>query len=221
MRNYRNLYLGLFFMSAFVLASCAASTDITATWNNPDVEDAAYGNILVTAMVDDISARQNLEDELAEELKERGVMVTKSLNLFPPKMRDEKMGSKEELLNAIDENNFNGVITITLIDKETETRYVPGNYAYSPVSTYGYYGNFWGYYNNWYPQVYNTGYYDVDREYFLETNLYDAESEKLVWSAQSQTVNPETLENLTEDYSQKIVRYMENESLVGANKNIN
>ncbi|GAA5036925.1 hypothetical protein GCM10011506_32700 [Marivirga lumbricoides] len=214
MKNYKTLSISLLGI-LFLLGSCAPSTDITATWNNPDVEDDALGNILVTAMVDDVSARQNLEDELARELMERGISVTKSINLFPPSMRNEKMQDKEALLNAIEENNFDGVITVALIDKETDTRYIPGNYAYSPVNTYGYYGNFWGYYNNWYPQVYNTGYYDVDKEYFLETNLYNAESEKLVWSAQSQTVNPETLENLTEDYSEKIVRYMENESLVG------
>lgn len=220
MRNSRNLFTQfVMFSTLLLMTGCAGSTNIVASWDNPEIADQKYNNILVTAMVADISTKQSLEDDLVDELKERGVETTKSLNLFPPKLRDEKMRSKEELLNAIEENQFDGVITVTVIDQENEARYVPGNYPYSPVNSFGYYGTFWGYYNFWYPQVYNTGYYDIDRTYFLETNLYDAKSEKLVWSAQSKTVDPATLETFTENFSEKIIKSIAEKNLLQTNMN--
>jgi len=222
MKNYRNLIAQLVIIGGLVIMTgCATSTNITASWDNPDIKNETYSNVLVTAMVDDISARQNLEDELVEELKKSGIDATKSLDIFPPKLKEEEMRSKDELLNAIEENRFDGVLTIAVIDQENDVQYVPGNYPYTPMNTYSYYGTFWGYYNYWYPQMYNTGYYDIDKTYFLETNLYDAESEKLVWSAQSKTVNPVSLETFTENFSEKIIDSIEKENLLGTDKNMN
>ncbi len=164
-----------------------------------------------------MSTREILEDELAMQMRSKGVRVSQGMNLFPPQLRDEKMGSKEDLLDAINENKFDGIITVTLIDSETETRYIPGNYAYAPVSRYGYYGNFWGHYNTRYTAAYDPGYYDTTREYFLETNLYDAQTEKLIWSAQSKTINTGSIENFSEDYSTRITEKLADENLISAN----
>lgn len=214
MKNHKSLFLHFAFISSlFIMTGCASNTNITASWDNPDVGEKSYSNVFVTALVDDISARQKLENELVRELQEQGLQAAKSLDIFPPKLGDEKMRTKEELLDAIEENKFDAVITVALIDQENEARYVPGNYPYAPVTAYGYYGTFWGYYNYWYPQMYAGGYYDVDRSYFLETNLYDASSEKLVWSAQSKTVNPISLETFSEDYAAKIIESMKKENL--------
>ncbi|SMG12601.1 hypothetical protein SAMN05661096_00523 [Marivirga sericea] len=62
--------------------------------------------------------------------------------------------------------------------------------------------------------MYSSGYYDINKTYFLETNFYDAESEKLVWSAQSKTVNPISLEDLTQDFSKKIINRIEDQNLI-------
>lgn len=210
-------YILFAFVGSLMLTACGPATNITATWNNPDLNVDAFENVLVTAMVSDVAARQLLEDELALQLRAKGAQVTQGMNLFPPELRDEKMGNEEELLNAINEKKFDGIITVTLIDKDTDTRYVPGNYAYAPVSRFGYYGNFWGYYNTWYPAVYDPGYYNTTRQYFLETNLYDATTEKLVWSAQSETINPGSVENFSEDYSKRITKKLIEEKLVSAN----
>jgi hypothetical protein len=196
------------------MTGCASSTSIIASWNDSDIKNGDYSNILVTAMVDNIKVQKSLEDELAEELNDKRVKANKSLNIFPPELSDENMRSKEELLAAIEENGFDGIITVALIDKESEARYVAGSYPYAPLNNYGYYGTFWGYYNYWYPQMYNTGYYDINKTYFLETNFYDAESEKLVWSAQSKTVNPTSLKDLTQDFSKKIINSIENQTLI-------
>ncbi|MDX1373251.1 MAG: hypothetical protein R3321_12310 [Nitrososphaeraceae archaeon] len=129
-------------------------------------------------------------------------------------LEEDRQNSKEELLDAIQKNKFDGVITINLIDKESETQYVPGQAVYTPTRTYSYYGSYWGYYNYWYPQVYRTGYIDVEKNYFLETNLFDAETEKLSWSAQSKTVDPVSLESFSEGFAQKIAADLKEDKLL-------
>src|SRR5690606_23752299 len=108
------------------------------------------------------------------------------------------------------------ILTVALIDKETETRYVPGNAGYAPMPRFGYYGTFWGYYNTWYPTLYSPGYYEGEKVYFIETNLYDADTEELLWSAQSETYNPRNLPDFASTFADVVVSRMERDDLLNA-----
>ncbi|MBK6264422.1 hypothetical protein JKA74_05185 [Marivirga sp. S37H4] len=214
----KHFHKSLFFVLGIFLlmVSCGPTTRVTGSWTNPEVpQQRKYSDILVTAMIDNVNVRQSIESELKNELSNEGVKVTRGFDLFPPSLRDEKMGSKEDLLDAIGQNGFDGILTVALIDKETETRYIPGTYIYAPISRFGYYGNFWGYYNHWYPQVYDRGYYAEDKRYFLETNLYDADSERLIWSAQSETVNPKSILSFSTEFAEMIKNNLKEENLLG------
>jgi hypothetical protein len=76
------------------------------------------------------------------------------------------------------------------------------------------YGGFYTYYNYWYPYLYDPGYYVTDKTYFLETNLYDVNTEELIWSAQSQTVNPASIDEFAKEYPKKLVARMESDGLL-------
>ena len=52
--------------------------------------------------------------------------------------------------------------------------------------------------------MYDPGYYTTDKSYYLEANLYDVESEQLVWSAQSETTNPANLEAFARTFAMVI-----------------
>ena len=79
---------------------------------------------------------------------------------------------------------------------------------------FGYYGTFWGYYNTWHPTLYSPGYYQEDKVYFIETNLYDAETEQLLWSAQSETYNPSSLTIFAKTFADVVVSRMQQEDLL-------
>jgi hypothetical protein len=78
--------------------------------------------------------------------------------------------------------------------------------------SYGY-GGYYGYYNYYYPQVYSPGYYSVDKTYYLETNMYDIASDKLVWSVQSEASNPTNLSDTFKSYSYMLIKHLQNEGL--------
>ena len=144
-----------------------------------------------------------LENELAFRAKQRGIKATVSHDVFIQTFSKEDMPEKETIISTIQETGSETIFTVSLLDKETSTRYVPGTTTYYAPYGYGYahYGGFYGYYSAVYPVVYDPGYYTTDKTYYIESNLYDAKTEKLLWSAQSQTLNPSDLEQFTNDYA--------------------
>jgi hypothetical protein len=190
-----------------LLTGCRPATEVTATWTNPQAQEINYNNVLVFAITERVSVKQSLETALAEELRAEGINASTSIEEFPPRLRDQAIESKSDMMEIIEGNRYDAVLTVAIVDEETETRYVPGAGArpWAPMGRFGYYGNFWGYYNHWSPFMYDPGYYQEDKIYFIETNLYDASTEQLVWSAQSESMNPNRLESLSDQLAEVTV----------------
>ena len=203
----------LFLVSLWILTACSPSTEITASWKNPDNREKK-ANILIAALTHDMAAKATVERELETALKKTKLDVTKSATLFAPNFTDNISKDKAVLLSKIRENGNDAILTITLLDQQTDTRYVPGSATYAPTVRYGFYGGFYSYYNYYYPTVYDPGYYTQDKTYFLESNLYDADTEALLWSAQSQTYNPTNLDQFAEEFAKITVARLKSEGLI-------
>ncbi len=205
--------------AAFTIA-CKPSTEVTASWRNPDFLPAeSAGNIetiFVTAMTDRTHVRQKVEHDLASALTDAGFKTIKAIEALPPKFTSDEDPDKKKLLEQIRGTGAQAILTVALIDEETETRY-NSDYSYAPVPRFGFYGTFLGYYNNWYPTLNSPGYYRQDKVYFIETNLYDTKTEKLLWSAQSKTYDPRSLESFSENFAEVVVDKMHDEGLLGRN----
>jgi len=198
-------------------ASCSSSTRITASWKNPDVSATPANeshSVFIAALIRNMEVRTKLENALADAAAKRNIKAVKSTSVFPPDFY-QKLPSKEQLMSHIKQANVDAILTVSLINKESETHYVPGSgYAYAPYPRFGWYGGFYPYYNYWYPFLYDPGYYVTEKTYFLETNLYNAENGNLIWSAQSQTVNPSSIDNFVKDYPKKLVQQMIKDGLL-------
>lgn len=205
-------------MTAVCFVACSPATQITGSWKNNDAQATAteIQTILVTALTPRVNARQNVENDLARALEQKGYRTIKSMEVLPPTFTNGDKPDKEELLSRIENTGADAILTVALIDEETESRYVPGNAGYAPMPRFGYYGTFWGYYNTWYPTLYSPGYYEDDKVYYIETNLYDADTEELLWSAQSETYNPTSLPDFASDFAEVVVARMEKEDLLNA-----
>jgi hypothetical protein len=198
------------------LATCKPTTEITGSWKNANVNAGTtkINRILVTALTARTNARQTVENDVAAALEKKGYETVKSIEVLPPTFTDGEKPDKNELYSKINETGADAILTVALLNKETENRYVPGNYNYAPIPRFGYYGTFWGYYNTRYPTLYSDGYYEEDEVYFIETNLYDAKTEELLWSAQSETYNAGSLASFAEDFAEVVVTEMEEEGLL-------
>lgn len=205
----------LYALLIFSLAACQPATEITGSWKNTQAtaNTERINTILVTALTARTNVRQQVEGDIAAALEKRGYKTVKSFDVLPP-FTEGKTPDKDALFSKINETGAHAIMTVALIDKETENRYVPGGAGYTPIPRFGYYGSFWGYYNNWYPTLYSPGYYEEEKIYFIETNLYDARTEDLLWSGQSETYNPSSLDSFSRDFAQVVVSKMENDGLL-------
>lgn len=211
----RSVYI--LFTLALILASCGSSTSISESWTNEaKLNSKSYNSVFIVALTGNMAAKTLIEDELAFYAEKNCTKAIKSHELFPATFTKKNVPEKEALLKIIQQSGADAIFAVSLLDKETETRYVPGTtnyaYGYNPLS-YSYYGNFYGYYNTMHPIVYDPGHYTTDKIYYLESNLYDAETGELLWSAQSKTYNPSSLESFTQDYTEALIKRLEKDGL--------
>ncbi len=197
-----------------VAGACSPGSQITGSWKNTRIE-ARYDNIMVAGLTQNIEAKSTIENDLLMALTEKGVTVFKSIDAFPHTFTKDV--SKEEMLSKIRKQGADAILTVTLVDKQTESRYVPGNYGYAPMPMYN---RFWGYYNYWGPTMYSPSYYTQDRIYYMETNVYDAKTEELVWSAESETYNPENLSGFSPELAKIIASKLVKDGIVVPGKKI-
>ncbi len=184
-----------------VLQGCM-STKFQASWKAPDYDGKAYSKVLVLALSDNVANRSTIEDELTHFLNLKGVSTFSGADVLP---YDRNIIPKEkgEIKKRLVKNGYDAVITIGLKDVKEETHYVQGTGYYNPMS-YGYYGSFYGYYPHMYGSVYQPGYYSTTEMIYLETNLWDVSSGKLVWSGQSKSTGQSTVDKTANAYARAV-----------------
>ena len=191
------------------LSNCSTSTKITGSWVDPTVKQQPkqINSIFIASLSRKIDFRTKLENALAAQAEQRNIKVIKSAEFFTPEFYQTKP-SKEVLMSRIRQTGVDAILTVSLIHKDSETRYVPGTRNYYPAPVFGWYGNFYRYYNYWYPTFNDPGYYVTDKIYFMETNLYDLKTEKLIWSAQSESINPGSVDSFVKNYPVLLMKQM-------------
>jgi len=145
-----------------------------------------------------------LEEEMGIAAAKQGFEVARSWDYFPPTFENKNPPSRETMIQKIRSLECDLIFTINLTDKKSETRYIPNSMGfYGPYPGYGMY--FWGFYSYWYPFFYDQGYYVTDRYYFMEGNLFDTKTESLIWSVQTKTINPSSIEDFSKTLIQTLL----------------
>jgi hypothetical protein len=201
-----------FLILASLMMGCGPSQKITGSWSDPDAKSMGpYQKIFVIVLAQNPDNNFYVEMQTARTLITRGFKVVKSNDIFPPKFSAVKDFTKDELTAAIKRTGCDAVLSLAVLDSKEVESYNPGT-AYYPMN-YGYYGNFNGYYNHYYPQVYTPGYYSVDKTFYIEANMYDVASDKLLWSIQSEAKNPSSLTEWYKGYSTMLINHLKSQGL--------
>jgi hypothetical protein len=200
--------------SLLTLLACTPGMKTTSSWTNKEVvaaaKDKGYKTIFISVITSKLELRTKMEASLAEAAEKRGYVAIKSIDKFPPITNDKP--SKDVILSIIRKTGADAIFTTAVVDKQAETRYVPGT-TYAPYPGFGYYGSFYGYYGNAWGYS-SPGYYTTDKTYFLESNLYDAATETIIWSVQSKVYNPTSIEKSAKQYTALMIEQLEADGLL-------
>jgi len=204
-----NVFLRNGFLISLVLmltASCA-STKTLHVWKDEGYKQK-LGKTLIIVIAELDYMRNHFEDVLALRLGDRGIDAIPSNKVIP------QLGAKldrEAIAAKVRELGAENVVVARAISKDEYSRLIQGGVYFVPV----------GYYSGWYP-FYADSFSIVavsgaayDAEFFtIVTNIYDVQSEKLIWSYLSRVKVETSREGAINPFIETIMKQLESSKLL-------
>lgn len=196
---------GLSILVVMLVAACT-TTQLTAVWKDPSYQTRP-ARIMVVGVARNPVNRRLFEDEFVRQLKARGTDAIASYTV----VSDEHQVDQDAIAKKVAERGADTVLITRLVSKKIVQVYVPGTPYYPPP----YYGSWPDYYGYGYRYMYTPGYIAEDEYAVIETNLYEAKSNKLIWAASSETGINDSNQNLIQTYISVMVNNMIGLGLLG------
>ncbi|HEX5055474.1 MAG TPA: hypothetical protein VFX02_03150 [Gammaproteobacteria bacterium] len=191
-----------FSMCALLCLSACTSTFVSS-WRAPDAQPLQVGGAKVAAavMAQDGPSRRMAEDTLAQEISKHGAQGVALYTLVP----DTDLSDEGEVRSELEQAGVAGLVIMRPVGVDKEVVATP-----SAGPTYpGYWGGYhYGWANPW-PSGIHT-----NTIVYVETQVYSLDQNKLVWSGQSKTTNPQQVDNLVEELAAATAKELERQGLL-------
>ena len=200
MKKLRQISFFLVLIALFLVCSCATTT-MTNVWRDPTYQGPVK-KVLVIGIGQKKAAQRFFEDEFVRQLRENGTDAVAGYTGLPYDQAIDKdfIAAKARELGA------ETVLVTRPVGSKTERTYVPGQ-VYAVPGPYHRWGSYYGY-------AYSPGYVVEDEYVFVETNLFDVPTEKLIWSAQSETVVSSTNQELIKSFVKIMIAKLSSDKMI-------
>jgi hypothetical protein len=200
---------------AFLVAACA-STRLVSTWRAPDHVGAPLKKIAVFVLDRDENMRRFAEDQAVRSLP-GGTSGLASYRLFETPEQDI-----EKIKGRLARDGFDGILMARTVSVDKTKEYVPpqtitvptGPILVGPVvnakTLEVYYPYVWGYSYQTLP-----GYTAETTTIIVETVLYRLPDGEAVWSAVSETRNPQSKLEMVQEMTRLVEQQLAKEGLIG------
>ena len=210
----RFLFGGVAIYCAWVLTSCA-STQMTKVWRDSQYTGGPLQKIAIIIVNKDDLARRTVEDETAGSLAGGRTQVVPSYTVVEKLVKDDTT-----IKNTLLAQGFDGALVGRLAAIVEDKTYVPpatyvtfgGPYMGAGPA----FGTFGGYYGYAYSVAYDPGYTRVDTRVVVETILYKLPEAKPIWTGTTESMNPNSREELVENISRLVGKELRSEKLIDA-----
>lgn len=207
MKISTKLFGALSIILLFLITSCA-STKVVNEWKDPNLTTKKFKKIMVIGVAKQPPQRRSYEDEFVRQLQAKGVKAIASHTLIP---RD-KMRDRDTITQNIEGLGVDGVI-ITRLKEVNDKKQFFGEKDKIPYDNYN---NMYEYYNSSFvmaPSSHSrnpTNY----QKFGFESNLYDTETEKLVFSLVSNTYAQDNIQERLGSYIKTVVTKLSQNNLL-------
>ena len=185
----------------FFLISCATTT-LTSVWKDKNYHGKPNNIIIIMVSKSQIT-RELVEGEFVAGLEARGNNAVASYKFI----QLDRLTDRSFIESKIQGTGADAVLISRLVDRKTIETYDPGVIYGLP----DFYYDWWGYYEY---VVVTPGYTDETQVLFVETNLYDIKTEKLIWSARSETEVTEGDQQLIKTFVKVMIEKLASEGIV-------
>ena len=186
--------------------SVSAAPTFLDVWKSPEVSRLDFKGKTVAALVitDNQSLQMSGEEALARELTARGGTGLPTYRFVPR----EELKSPEKAKGWFERRGVKGVVALRPVSRDVEK-------TPKVVFTSGYYQSFWGYYGYGWSNTYVTVASRKTTTIGVETLVYDATHDQLVWAALSETRNPDSLQEFVKELVDAVAKEMKKMKMIG------
>lgn len=192
-------------MLVAVLVTACSTTKLNSAWKDPSYQTRP-SRIMVIGMSKNPAKRRMFEDEFVLQLNAHGAEAIASYSVLPDKQQSDHKAIAEKVAQL----GADTVLITRLVSKKTVHVYVPGTVYYPPP----YYRTWPDFYGFGYQAMYTPAYVAEDQYAVIETNLYEAGNNKLIWTASSETEVSGSDQKLIKSYIGVMVKTMVDQGLL-------
>jgi hypothetical protein len=180
---------------AVAIASCS-NTSLIENWKETEA-GRVYKHLMIIGVSDSQQTRQLYEKYFVAELKKRKITATPSYQLISSKQEI----NRETVVAAIQGTEIDAVLVSYLVtaDSEIKHRDSPLGASYSGTAEGSEISA---------TIVTNRGRSSSEEVFVLKNDLYDAQSKTLVWSVQTRTVAPESIDEVITEVTALLIDRM-------------
>ena len=187
--------------------SGCSSTQLVSRWHDTQYTGPKFKNVLVIGMIKNDTRRRHYEDELVKIIHNNGGNAIASYSLIPELA---SIDDKAKMTAIVKQTKVDSVVITSLLSIDKEQRTVPARIDYMPATGRGYYG----YYRSSYRAVYQPAYNITDTIIRLETQVYAAKTEAMVWSGITESLNPDSIDRIIKETADVIRSDMHKHGLI-------
>ncbi len=188
---------------ALLVAGCA-TTKLVDQWKDESYAKLPIQKVLVVISAENERSRRTAEDSFVRAFRAANVEAVAGYTLLPGELKIDK----ETIAQAIEGKGFDVVLVAGHEETETTSVYVPGEVRTEVVGS-PYYGGHrsWDRYDHReYRTIEQPGYYSEQKVVYLETSLYETRGGQLIWSARSESQNPESVSDIVDPLAKVIIK---------------
>jgi hypothetical protein len=187
-------------LAAPLIISACHATQLAVTWHQPGAQPLNFKRNVAVFVSKDEATRRYVEDKIAAKFPN----TVPSYTII---QGNDSIG-KSEIAQRLRAAGYDGAFMMRVVDVTVTPTYAPGTYWYgTPYGFSGYWGMAWAY-------PYDPAYVAVDQVVTMETQIYNLQTDKLIFAARSETTNPASVRKLTDSVLRHVADRLKKDGLL-------
>ena len=192
-------------IALFVLTSCA-TTELTKVWKDSAYSGGPMESVMVVGVSKKAENRKMFEQFFTKQFKSNGIKAVSSAAVIP----GDNDPNKDKIKGAAQQQGMGTVLVTHLVGVEEEETHHSAAFTATP----DHHLLFGTYYTGTYRYEYRPGYTEQNTKVRLESNLYETKTEKLIWTATSESINPASVDEVIEGLCKEVMKSLRQNNLI-------
>ena len=191
----------------FISMTACTTTKLSGSFKDESLVGKKFQHILVIGAAKQPDIRKQFEDEFVRHLKAQNVKAVPSYKILSA----EQMLDRNVISAKISDLDVDSVLVTRLTELKKKRETYTGSTYRVP---YAYYNQMQDYYKKGFEESGGQSPLTTHKEITLETNIYSAETERLVWSTASDVKIQDSFKNLIKDFIKAVVGKMLSDKVI-------